>query len=222
MSLLDTSTNKQLLHKSWKARNLMTRLFLHFWNVPATFSIRQKEPVSEICVVPFSNFGNWITFGPLRMRCLFYIWTTLLITVYTFAVVIISLHIRKYAILLHLTWLNSKKLAFTLFLPYSHKGWTAALAVFGLLSTTTMYVLGSCAGWKFLPAPAPHTSNPHPPRRQTRSYPQTTKNSQLGQVFVVIKSWEVCINFNKIFSKMLYLCTSILHESDLLKRFIYI
>ena len=46
---------------------------------------------------PFSNFGNWITFGPLQVRCLFYIWTTLLITIHTFAV-IISLHVRKYAI----------------------------------------------------------------------------------------------------------------------------
>jgi len=32
-----------------------------------------KKPVSQICIVPFSNFGNGITFGPLRMRCLFYI-----------------------------------------------------------------------------------------------------------------------------------------------------
>ena len=122
----------------------MTRLFLHFWNVPATFRIWQKEPVSEICVVPFSNFGNWITFGPLRMRCLFYIWFTLLITVHTFAVVIISLYIRKYAILLHVTWLNSKKLGFTLFLLYSYKGWTAALvydSVYSLLDSGWVYFL---------------------------------------------------------------------------------
>jgi len=32
-------------------------------------AIRQNEPVSEICAIPFSNFGNWITFGPLRIRC---------------------------------------------------------------------------------------------------------------------------------------------------------
>jgi len=82
-------------------------------------------PVSNMCP-PFSNFGNWITFGPLRIRCLFYIWTTLLSTVHSFAV-IISLHIRKCAILLHLTWLNSKKLDITLFLLYSHEGWTATL-----------------------------------------------------------------------------------------------
>ena len=37
--------------------------------------IRQKEPVSQICVIPFSNFGNWKTYGPLRIWCLFYIWT---------------------------------------------------------------------------------------------------------------------------------------------------
>jgi len=76
-------------------------LFLHFWNVSAAFRILQKGHVSQICVVPFSNLGNWITVGPLRLRCLFYIWTTLLITVHTFAVVIISLHIREYAI-----WFN--------------------------------------------------------------------------------------------------------------------
>ena len=84
-----------------------------------------KRTRSQICVVPFSNLGNWTTFGPLRLRCLYYIWTTLLIIVHTFAVIIISLHIRKYAILLHLVWPNSKKLAFTLFLLYSHKDWTA-------------------------------------------------------------------------------------------------
>jgi len=88
---------------------------------------RQKEPVSQ-CVVSFSNFGNWISFGPLWRRFLLgYIWTTLLITVHTFAAVIISLHIRKSAILLHLAWLNGKKLGFTLFLLYSHKSWTAAV-----------------------------------------------------------------------------------------------
>jgi len=33
----------------------MARLFLHFWNVSASFRIWQKEPVSQICIVPFSN-----------------------------------------------------------------------------------------------------------------------------------------------------------------------
>jgi len=55
----------------------MTRLFLHFWNASATLRIWQKRRVSEICIVPFSNFDNWITFDPLRIRCFFYIWTTL-------------------------------------------------------------------------------------------------------------------------------------------------
>ena len=76
----------------------MTPLFLHFWNVSATLKISQKEPVSQMCVVPFSNFDSWSTFGPLCTIRLFYIWTTVLITVHTFAVVIISLHIRQYAI----------------------------------------------------------------------------------------------------------------------------
>jgi len=71
----------------------MTRLFLHFCLEFSCYIqnlvIRQKKPVSEICVGPFSNIGNWITFGPLRIRCLLYIWTTLLITVHTFAVVTI-------------------------------------------------------------------------------------------------------------------------------------
>jgi len=38
-----------------------------------------KRTRSQICVFPFSNLGNWITFGLLRLRCLYYIWTTLLI-----------------------------------------------------------------------------------------------------------------------------------------------
>ena len=43
---------------------------------------------------------------------------------------------NEYAILLHLAWLNSKKLGFTFFLLYSHKGWTASLvcdSVYSLL-----------------------------------------------------------------------------------------
>jgi len=129
MSLLDNSTNEQLLQnlKNKKFNDSLVLAFLECSCYIQNLVIRQKEPASEICVVPFSNFGNWITSGPLRIRCLLYIWTTLLITVYTFAVVIISLHIRKYAILLHLAWLNSKNLGFTLFLLYSHKGWTAAI-----------------------------------------------------------------------------------------------
>ena len=67
-----------------------------------------------MCVVPFSNFDSWSTFGPLWINRLFYTWTTLLITAHTF-IVIISLHIRKYAILFHLAWLISKKLDFSVF-----------------------------------------------------------------------------------------------------------
>jgi len=116
----DTLTNKQLLQKS-KIKKLMTRFFLHFWNVFATFKLSQKQPVSQMCVVPFSTFVSWSTFGALWIRWLFYIWTTLLITVHTFAAVIILLHIRKYASLLHLAWLNGKKLGFILFYFISTK-----------------------------------------------------------------------------------------------------
>jgi len=56
----------------------VTWLFLHFSNVAVTFRIGHPAKTTRISntVVPFSNFGNWITFGPLRIRCLFYIWTT--------------------------------------------------------------------------------------------------------------------------------------------------
>ena len=119
ISLSDNSTNEQWLQnlKSKRLNDLLVLAFLEFRCYIQNLVIRQKEPASEICVVSLSNFGNWITFGPLRIRCLFYIWTTLLIIVHTFAVVAISLHIRKYAILLHLAWLNSKKLGFTTLLP---------------------------------------------------------------------------------------------------------
>jgi len=79
------------------------------------------------CVSSHFLTGNRITFGPLRMRCLPYIWTTLLITVHTFPLVVISLRIRKYTMLLDLAWLNPKKMGFTLFIVHSYKGWTAAL-----------------------------------------------------------------------------------------------
>ena len=51
-----------------------------------------------------------------------------------------------YAILLHLVWLNSKKLGFILFLLYSHKGWTAALVChwfYSLLDSGWDYLLPS-------------------------------------------------------------------------------
>ena len=103
----------------------------------------QKEPICQICVIVLSNFGNSIKFGPPRITYLFYIWTTLFITVHTFTVGNIALHVRTYAILLHLAWLNSKKLGFTLFLLYSHTGWTATL-VRCLLSTTPMCSTVNC------------------------------------------------------------------------------
>ena len=63
-------------------------------------------------------------------------------TVHTFVVVIISLHMRKLAMSLHLAWLNSKKFDFTLFILYSHKGWTSALvcdSVYSLLHSGWVY-----------------------------------------------------------------------------------
>jgi len=59
----------------------MTRLFSHFLNVAVTFRIwssGKKNPYL-ICVTLFSNLGNWSAFGLLQIRCLFYIWTTLLL-----------------------------------------------------------------------------------------------------------------------------------------------
>jgi len=124
--------------KSKKFNDSVVLVFLECCCSIQNLVIRQIEPVSQICVVPFSNFGNWIAFGPLWIRCLLHIWTTLLITVNTFAVVIISLHIRKNDILLPLAWLNNIKFDFTFFLFYSQKGWTAALgcdSVFSLLDS---------------------------------------------------------------------------------------
>ena len=123
----------------------MTPLFLHFWNLAVTFRIwssGKKNPYLKYVSSHFLILA--IAFGPLRIRCLFYIWTTLLITVHTFAVFIILLYIWKYAILLHLAWLNSKKLGFTLFLLYSHKGWTATLvcdSFYSLLGSGWVYFL---------------------------------------------------------------------------------
>ena len=71
----------------------------------ATFGIWSsgiKNPYFKYASSPFFNFGSFITFGPLGRRCL------LLNTVHIFAVITISLHIRKYATLLHLTWLIVK------------------------------------------------------------------------------------------------------------------
>ena len=67
-------------------------------------------------------------------------------TVHNVAVVIISLHTRKYAILLHLAWLKSKKLDLTLFLLYFYESWAAAVvcdSVNSLLDSGWVYFLVS-------------------------------------------------------------------------------
>jgi len=89
--------------------------------------IRPKEPVSQICVVPFSNFGNWITFDPLRIRwCLLHLNYIAHYRPHLHCCYYSASH-KKYAILLDKAWLKSQKLGFTLFLLYSHKGWSEAL-----------------------------------------------------------------------------------------------
>ena len=95
-SLLDTSTRKQLLQKL-KSKKFNDSVVLAFLECTCYIQNLTKISVSQICVVTFSNFGNWIAFDLLQIRCLFYVWTTLLITVHTFAVAIniISLHIGK-------------------------------------------------------------------------------------------------------------------------------
>jgi len=113
--------------KSKKFNDSVVLAFLECSSYIQNLVIRQKESVSQIRVVSSSNFGNWITFGPLRIRRLFYILTTLLITFHSFAIIRFTLHIRNYVILLHLAWITIKRLGFTLFLLYYHKGWTAAL-----------------------------------------------------------------------------------------------
>jgi len=75
ISLLVNSTNEQLLQnfKSKKLNDSLVLAILKYSYCIQNLVIRQKEPASQICVVPFSNFGNCITFGSLRIRCLFYI-----------------------------------------------------------------------------------------------------------------------------------------------------
>ena len=74
--------------------------------VPATFRIWSSDKKNAYLKYVSSHFLTLAT--ELHLVCFglgaSYILTTLLITVHTFAVVIISLHIRKYAILL--TWLG--------------------------------------------------------------------------------------------------------------------
>jgi len=35
------------------------------------WSSGKNNQVYQICVIPFSNFGNWITFGPFQRRYFF-------------------------------------------------------------------------------------------------------------------------------------------------------
>jgi len=57
MSLLDTSTNKQLLQKlkSKEFNDSSVLAFMEYICCIQNLAIRQKESVSEICAVPFSN-----------------------------------------------------------------------------------------------------------------------------------------------------------------------
>jgi len=60
MSLLDTSTSKQLLQKlkSKKFNDSVVLAFLECRCYIQNLVIRQKEPISQISVVPCSNFGK--------------------------------------------------------------------------------------------------------------------------------------------------------------------
>jgi len=60
ISLFDTSTNEQLLQKlkRKKFNDSVVLAFLECSCYIQNFVIRQKEPVSQIRVVQFSNFGN--------------------------------------------------------------------------------------------------------------------------------------------------------------------
>jgi len=81
----------------------MTGLFLHFWNLSATFkswSSGKKNPYLKYVSSHFLTLANDLHLvrfgvGASYLNCI------ALTTDPTFAVVIISLHIRKYAILLH-------------------------------------------------------------------------------------------------------------------------
>jgi len=60
ISLFDTSTNKQLLQnfKSKKFNDSLVLAFLKFSCYIQNLVIRQKEPVSQLCVQQFSDIGN--------------------------------------------------------------------------------------------------------------------------------------------------------------------
>jgi len=99
----------------------MTRLCLHFWSLAATFRIRSSGKKNMYLKYVSSHF--LILAIELHLVCfgsgasfMFELHCSFVITAYTFSVVIISLHIWKYAILLCLAWLTNKRLGFTLWL----------------------------------------------------------------------------------------------------------
>jgi len=128
----------------------MTRLFFHFRNVSATAPFRiwssgKKNTYLKYVSSHFQTLAIELHLARFGLGASFtFELHSLLITAHTFAVVIISLHMRKCAILHKLAWLNSKKLGFTLFSLYFHKGWTAALvydSVYSLLNSGWVYFL---------------------------------------------------------------------------------
>jgi len=60
ISLLDNSVSEQVVQnlKRKKFNDSLVLAFFEFSCYIRNLLIRQKEPVSEICVVPFSNFVN--------------------------------------------------------------------------------------------------------------------------------------------------------------------
>jgi len=105
-----------------------------------------------MCVVPFSNFDSWSTFGPLWIRRLFYIFNCIahfrphLRSCYYFA----SLKTKCYFVSSSLT--SKQKVGFLTVFLHSHKGWTA-VPVRSLLSTTPIRVARPtfCQGAKSSP-----------------------------------------------------------------------
>jgi len=108
----------------------MTRLFLHYWNVSATFRIWQKQCVSQYVSSHFLTLAielHLVHFGlgasfTFELYCSLPSTPSLLLFRFTKCNSIAKVRKRKYAILFHLSRLNSKKLDFTLFLLFSHKG----------------------------------------------------------------------------------------------------
>jgi len=72
LGFLDNTTNKQLLQKL-KSRKFNDSVVFAYLECICYLQKLEKRTRSQICVVPFCNFGNWITFGLLQIRCLFFI-----------------------------------------------------------------------------------------------------------------------------------------------------